>query len=74
MRTTNTRMRSHSRTGLVPRTFGNAWHPQWQSLTGNGKVDVHIRYGDKRGLIEVKSFVDDYLLDRNKDKAASYAK
>ncbi len=42
--------------------------------TGNGKVDVHIKCGDKRGLIEVKSFVDDYLLERDKGKAASYAK
>ncbi len=42
--------------------------------TGNGKVDVHIKCGDKRGLIEVKSFVDDYTLDRDKSKAANYAK
>ncbi len=42
--------------------------------TGNGKVDVHIKCGEKRGLIEVKSFVDDYLLERDKGKAASYAK
>ena len=25
--------------------------------TGNGKIDLHLRYGEKRGLIEVKSFV-----------------
>ncbi len=42
--------------------------------TGNGKVDVHIKCGEKRGLIEVKSFVDDYFLERDKGKAASYAK
>ncbi len=42
--------------------------------TGNGKVDVHIKYGDKRGMIEVKSFVNNHLLERDKDKAANYAK
>ncbi len=42
--------------------------------TGNGKVDVHVKFGEKRGLIEVKSFVDDYFLERDKEKAAKYAK
>ncbi len=35
---------------------------------------MHVCYGDKWGLIEVKGFVDDYLLERDKGKAASYAK
>ncbi len=42
--------------------------------TGNGKVDVHIKCGDKRGLIEVKSFVDAKQLKRDKPQAARYAK
>jgi len=41
--------------------------------TGNGKVDLHLRCGDKRGTIEVKSFVDRYELDRGCRRAASYA-
>ncbi len=42
--------------------------------TGNGKVDVHVKYNDKRGMIEVKSFVDIYQLKRDKSQAARYAK
>jgi len=42
--------------------------------TGNGKVDLHIRYEGKQGLIEVKSFVDTYQLDKDKLKTAAYAK
>jgi len=42
--------------------------------TGNGKVDLHIRYESKQGLIEVKSFVDTYQLDKDKLKTATYAK
>jgi len=41
--------------------------------TGNGKVDLHLRCGDKRGVIEVKSFVDLYELDRSREQAARYA-
>ena len=42
--------------------------------TGNGKVDIHLKCGDKRGIIEVKSFVDAYQLDEDKAQAARYAK
>ena len=42
--------------------------------TGNGKVDIHVKCGEKRGIIEVKSFVDAYQLDEDKTQAARYAK
>jgi len=50
--------------------------------TGNGKVDIHIRCGDppgrtagsKRGIIEVKSFVDVYEAKSARKQAAQYAK
>ncbi|MDM8526569.1 ATP-binding protein [Anaerolineales bacterium HSG24] len=42
--------------------------------TGNGKVDIHLRYEGKEGIIEIKSFVDKYRLDLDKGKAAQYAK
>jgi len=42
--------------------------------TGNGKVDLHIRYEGRRGLIEVKSFVDMKKLNTGKLQAAAYAK
>ncbi len=42
--------------------------------TGNGKIDLHIRHEAKQGLIEVKSFVDVYQLDKDKLKTANYAK
>jgi hypothetical protein len=41
--------------------------------TGNGKVDLHLRCGDRRGIIEVKSFVDAYGLDLSRRQAARYA-
>lgn len=41
--------------------------------TGNGKVDLHIRHGDKQGIIEVKSFVDFAELESARRKAAHYA-
>jgi hypothetical protein len=41
--------------------------------TGNGWVDLHLRWGDQRGIIEVKSFVDRYELDRSREQAARYA-
>jgi hypothetical protein len=41
--------------------------------TGNGKVDLHIRYETKQGIIEIKSFVDNYQLSIDKKKAAQYA-
>jgi hypothetical protein len=36
-------------------------------------VDLHLRWGDQRGIIEVKSFVDRYELDRSREQAARYA-
>jgi hypothetical protein len=42
--------------------------------TGNGKVDIHIRCGTKRGIIEVKSFVDIYEAKSARKQAAQYAK
>ncbi|HEC84934.1 MAG: hypothetical protein DRR08_09295 [Candidatus Parabeggiatoa sp. nov. 2] len=41
--------------------------------TGNGKVDLHLRCGDQRGIIEVKSFTDIYQTRSYRDKAAEYA-
>jgi hypothetical protein len=41
--------------------------------TGNGKVDLHLRCGDRRGIIEVKSFADLYELNRSRLQAARYA-
>ena len=42
--------------------------------TGNGKVDIHIKCSAKRGIIEVKSFVNAHQLDEDKAQAARYAK
>jgi hypothetical protein len=42
--------------------------------TGNGKVDIHLRCGEKRGLLEVKSFVDAYQAKLDRIQAARYAK
>ncbi len=42
--------------------------------TGNGKVDIHLKCGDKQGIIEVKSFVDSYQVETDREKAAWYAK
>jgi AAA-like domain len=42
--------------------------------TGNGKVDLVLRAGDARGVIEVKSFVDRYELQQGHAQAAGYAK
>jgi hypothetical protein len=41
--------------------------------TGNGKVDLHLLCGAARGVIEVKSFVDQYELARSREQAARYA-
>ena len=41
--------------------------------TGNGKVDIHVRCGGKRGIIEIKSFVDAYEAKRARVQAAHYA-
>lgn len=42
--------------------------------TGNGKVDIHLKCGEKRGIIEVKSFVDAYQAKIDRAQAAKYAK
>ena len=42
--------------------------------TGNGKVDLHLRCANKRGIIEVKSFVDAHLAKEARTQAAEYAK
>ena len=41
--------------------------------TGNGKVDLHIQYEDRAGLIEVKSFTSQAELAAQKAQAARYA-
>jgi len=42
--------------------------------TGNGKVDIHLRCGKQKGIIEVKSFVDSYQIELDREQAADYAK
>ena len=42
--------------------------------TGNGKVDLHLKCGDKSGLIEVKSFTGALQLKESRKQAADYAK
>ncbi len=42
--------------------------------TGNGKVDLHLRCGSQRGIIEVKSFVGRYQIQSDRQQAADYAK
>ena len=41
--------------------------------TGNGKVDLHLQCGKKRGLIEVKSFIDASQVKAARTQAACYA-
>jgi hypothetical protein len=41
--------------------------------TGNGKVDLHVRHGDRQGIIEVKSFIDRHELQVSREQAARYA-
>ncbi|MDM8560966.1 hypothetical protein [Candidatus Parabeggiatoa sp. HSG14] len=41
--------------------------------TGNGKVDLHFRCGNKRGIIEVKSFTTIYQAREDRHQAAEYA-
>lgn len=42
--------------------------------TGNGRVDLHIGCAGKRGIIEVKSFTDQYQAGEDRKQAARYAK
>jgi hypothetical protein len=41
---------------------------------GNGQVDIHIRCGSKRGIIEIKSFSDVRQIKKAKKRSADYAK
>ncbi len=41
--------------------------------TGNGRVDLHLKCGDKTGIIEVKSFTQLAEMDRFIAQAAAYA-
>jgi hypothetical protein len=42
--------------------------------TGNGRVDLHVGCAGQRGIIEVKSFVDQYQAGEDRKQAARYAK
>jgi AAA-like domain len=42
--------------------------------TGNGKVDIHLNCDEKKGIIEVKSFIDTMETRRAQGQAAAYAK
>jgi len=42
--------------------------------TGNGKVDLHIEYQKKKGIIEVKSFTNANDARLARKQAADYAK
>jgi hypothetical protein len=42
--------------------------------TGNGKVDIHLKCDEQRGVIETKSFVDAYHLKTGRQQAANYGK
>lgn len=40
--------------------------------TGNGKVDLHLRCGEKIGIIEVKSYISASKLQASRKRAAEY--
>ncbi len=42
--------------------------------TGNGRVDLHLRCGDKQGIIEVKSYRSQSKLEKAKEQAIEYAR
>ena len=42
--------------------------------TGNGKVDIHIRCNGRKGIVEVKSFVDISETRKATEQAAAYAR
>ncbi|MBF0202675.1 MAG: AAA-like domain-containing protein [Desulfamplus sp.] len=42
--------------------------------TGNGRVDLHLGCGEKKGVIEVKSFKNQSKLEKAKGQAVAYAK
>ena len=41
---------------------------------GRGQVDLHLRCGNQRGIIEVKSFIDNYQIKSYQEQAADYGK
>ncbi|MBF0101614.1 MAG: AAA-like domain-containing protein [Desulfobacterales bacterium] len=41
--------------------------------TGNGRVDLHIKCGNKKGIIEVKSFKSQSKMESSRKQAADYA-
>ena len=45
----------------------------YASMKEDEAVDIHLRCGDKRGIIEVKRFVDAYQLKQSRQQAARYA-
>ncbi len=42
--------------------------------TGNGKVDLHLKCREMRGIIEVKSFVNAWQAKLDRERAAQYTK
>ncbi|MDM8526733.1 AAA-like domain-containing protein [Anaerolineales bacterium HSG24] len=56
---------------FMRRRGGQVW-PEFP--TGNGQVDLIIRYAGKEYALEVKSFVDDYEYNKGLDQAARYGK
>jgi len=42
--------------------------------TGNGRVDLHLRCAEKKGVIEVKSFTNQSRLEKARKQAIQYAK
>ncbi len=42
--------------------------------TGNGRVDLHVRCRDRRGVIEVKSYTDHWEFNRSQQQAVVYAR
>jgi len=40
--------------------------------TGNGKVDLHLRRGEQRAIVEIKSFSNTGMLEKAKAQAGHY--
>lgn len=57
----------------LARTVGSQCVVSPEFPTGNGRVDLHLRCGEKRGLIEVKSFTNASQFKSAKHDAAKYA-
>ncbi|MCE7990016.1 MAG: hypothetical protein DYG89_53400, partial [Caldilinea sp. CFX5] len=54
--------------------FGRQCAVKPRFSTGSGCVDLHVSCGDQRGIIEVKSFVDQYQAEEDRKQVAHYAK